>query len=284
MTASTPPVDTPAVLHFYDNHPINEEQILAAVRARGIAHEDIDEEVLKEHDQDHYGGTGAVDRLVAAAGIRADQHVLDVCSGMGGPARYIAHRTGCKVTGLDFTLSRHLGAQRLTQLAKLDGRVDFRHGNALQMPFADHTFDVVIGQEAWAHVPGKKQLLDECVRVAKPGGTIAFTDILRRRALPPEIWKRLHEGMTFTEIISADEYCALLRERGCEIVENRDLSAEWTEVLQARLEMYRGLKESTIARFGAAHFRKYDDAYSFFVSLYTDGLLGGALMVARCPG
>ena len=87
--------------------------------------------------------------------------------------------------------------------------------------------------------------------------------------------------MTFTEIVTADDYCRLLRERGCAIVECRDLSAEWTEVLRQRLQMYRSLKESTIAKFGQAHFEKYDDAYRFFVSLYADGLLGGALIVAR---
>lgn len=275
------PDTSAAVLDFYESHPINEEQILAAVKARGIPEADITEDVLKEHDQDHYGGIEAVDRLIQAAGLHRGQHVLDVCSGMGGPARYIADRIGCKVTGLDFTASRHAGAQRLTRLAKLDHLVDFRHGNALEMPFADAGFDALIGQEAWAHIPGKPRLIGECVRVVKPGGTIAFTDILERKPLPAPVWERLHRGMTFTELQSAEGYCTLLRERGCEIVECRDLSGEWTEVLRRRFEMYRGLKESTVAKFGEAHYRKYDDAYGFFVSLYADGLLGGALIVAK---
>lgn len=66
-----------------------------------------------------------------------------------GPARYLAHRYGCRVMGLDITASRHQSALRLTKLVKLDHLVDFRLGNALEMPFSDNTFDVVIGQEAW---------------------------------------------------------------------------------------------------------------------------------------
>ena len=57
--------------------------------------------------------------------------MLDVCSGMGGPARYLAHRLGCRVTGLDITESRYQGALRLTPLVGLDDLVDFRLGNAL---------------------------------------------------------------------------------------------------------------------------------------------------------
>jgi ubiquinone/menaquinone biosynthesis C-methylase UbiE len=270
-----------AVLQFYESHPINEEQIVAALKARGLDLAAVTEEHLKEHDQDHYGGTTAVDRLMAAAGIRAGQQVLDVCSGMGGPARYIAWRSGAKVTGLDFTLSRHDGAQRLTRLAGLEHLVDFRHGNALEMPFDDASFDVVIGQEAWAHVPDKPRLVSEVARVARPGGTIAFTDILQRRPLPADVLARLREGMTFNEIITADEYCRLLIERGCTIVQVSDLSEEWTAVLQQRHAMYRSLKDSTVASFGQAHYRKYDEAYGFFVSLYAQGLLGGSLIVAH---
>jgi hypothetical protein len=56
---------------------------------------------------------------------------------MGGPARYLAHRLGCRVTGLDITPSRHESAIRLTRLVGLDQLVDFSLGNALDMPFED---------------------------------------------------------------------------------------------------------------------------------------------------
>ncbi len=68
-------------------------------------------------------------------------------------------------------------------LVGLDHLVSFRHGNALAMPFGVAEFDVVIGQEAWCHVPDKARLIGECSRVLKPGGVIAFTDILRQPAL-----------------------------------------------------------------------------------------------------
>ena len=103
-----------AVEHFYDFHPISAQQIFDAVAARGIAKKDITEEVLQLHDQDHYGGTKAVDRLMTQASFISSDHLLDVCCGVGGPARYISWKSGCRVTGLDLTASRVAGAIELT--------------------------------------------------------------------------------------------------------------------------------------------------------------------------
>jgi len=269
------------VVAFYDAHPINEEQILHTLAAHGIAVEGLTEAILQNHDQDHFGGVEANDILAAKAGIGAQHVVLDVCSGMGGPARYLAQRIGCRVVGLDFTESRHLGAQRLTKLVGLDGLVSFRHGNALAMPFDDASFDVVIGQEAWCHVPDKPKLIAECARVVKHGGTIAFTDILRKPGLSDAELARLAQGMPFPTLESLEGYAGLLAANGCEVVLRDDLSAEWARILVQRLAMYRGLKDETVRKFGAEHFRKWDETYAFFVGLYQEGKLGGGRFVAR---
>jgi sarcosine/dimethylglycine N-methyltransferase len=163
-----------AVIRFYETHPINEQQIFRKLEADGIALEGLTEDILQAYDQDHFGGLEQLGILREKAGIGPDSRVLDVCSGVGGPARYLAHRYGCPVTGLDITESRHLAAQRLTGLVGLGHLVDFRLGNALAMPFADRSFDVVIGQEAFAHVPDKPRLIAECARVVKVGGAVCL--------------------------------------------------------------------------------------------------------------
>jgi ubiquinone/menaquinone biosynthesis C-methylase UbiE len=270
-----------SVIRFYETHPINEYEILEKLRADGIDLETLTEEILKDYDQDHFGGLEAVDVLAEKAGIDASTRVLDVCSGMGGPARYLAHRLGCRVTGLDITESRHEAAMRLTALVGLEHLVDFRLGNALDMPFADATFDVVIGQEAFAHVPDKPRLIAECARVVRPGGIIAFTDILRRETLSAAEFERLREDMTFQSLETLDGYGRLLARSGCALIGRDDLSIWWTEVLQGRLAMYRSLEDTTVARFGAAHFQKWDATYAFFVGLFAVGRLGGGRFVAR---
>ncbi len=269
------------VTTYYHTHPINEQQILDKLRREGVDLTRVSEDVLQQYDQDHFGGVAANEVLAGLARIEADTHVLDVCSGMGGPARYLAHNHGCRVTGLDLTESRVVSAGKLTRMAGLDDRVAFRHGNALDNPFPDKTFDVAIGQEAFCHIPDKALLIAECVRVLKVGGRIAFTDIVERNGMTEASRARLRREMTFTELQTLDGYRHLLEDAGCTVPHAEDLSAPWTDILKQRLEMYRGLKEPTVARFGAAHFQKWDDAYSFFVGCYETGELGGARLMAR---
>jgi len=270
-----------AVIQFYETHPINEQQILKKLEADGVALEGLTEDVLQHYDQDHFGGLEQLEILRDKAGIGPDSHVLDVCSGVGGPARYLASRYGCRVTGLDITESRHIAAQRLTRMVGLEHRVEARLGNALEMPFADQTFDVAIGQEAFAHVPDKPRLIAECARIVEVGGTIAFTDILRREGLPPDAYARLQREMTFLTLETLDGYVRLLEAAGCAAIEGEDLGALWTGILKRRLEMYRSLKDTTVERFGQEHFRRWDDAYAFFVGLFGAGQLTGGRLVAR---
>jgi ubiquinone/menaquinone biosynthesis C-methylase UbiE len=272
-----------SVVRYCDTHPINEAQILEKLRQQGIPLEGLSEEVLKEHDQDHYGGPEAVDILAREAGIDAASRVLDVCSGIGGPARYLAHRHGCRVTGIDLTQSRCDAATRLTRLVGLDRLVDFRCGSALEMPFADEAFDVVIGQEAWVHVPDKRRLVRECARAVRQGGRIAFTDVLARQPLPSPVRERLTRDMSFAAPATLAEYRRFLVEAGCEVLACEDLSDGWAEILKRRLEMYRGLRETTVARFGEAHYRHWVETYGFFVGLFAGGVLGGGRFSARRP-
>jgi ubiquinone/menaquinone biosynthesis C-methylase UbiE len=159
--------------------------------------------------------------------------------------------------------------------------VDFRHGSALDMPFAPASFDAVIGQEGWAHVPDKPRLIAECVRVVKPGGMIAFTDIMRGDCLTPDAASRVQREMAFASFETLDGYARLLADQVGTVLEQDDLTAQWAEILVQRLALYRSFRETTTARFGAEHFQKWDDTYAFFVGLFAERQLAGGRLVAR---
>lgn len=273
-----------AVEQFYDFHPISAAQVLAALDARGIARDAITEAELSAHDQDHYGGIGALERLMGVARFVPGDRVLDVCCGIGGPARYVAWKTGCRVTGLDLTASRVEGARELTALAGLADRVDFLHGDALRMPFGPASFTAVMSQEAFAHVPGKPTLVAQCARVLRPGGRLVFSDITHAGGLGADDAARLFEGMRFSEIATAADYAGWLHAAGMELVATVDLTEEWTRILVDRHAMYRSLEAQTVARLGREHFERYDRAYEHFVGLYGRGVLTGTLVHARRPG
>jgi|CXWL01.1.fsa_nt_gi ubiquinone/menaquinone biosynthesis C-methylase UbiE len=269
------------VVRFYDTHPINEDEILAKLAARGTNLGTLTEDELKDFDQDHYGGVQVVDALAQKAGIRREHHVLDVCSGMGGPARWIAHRIGCTVTGLDLTQSRVEAARRLTGRVGLESLVDFVQGDATAMPLPDAAFDVVMSQEAWLHIPDKAAVVGECARVVKPDGTIAFTDVVVRTALTAAEEQRMAAEMHAPGLATAAQYAGLLEKNGCRIDVRDDMAEPWKGILVDRLAMYRSLRDTTIAKFGEARFLQYDSLYNFFVGLFTAGKLGGVRIVAR---
>lgn len=270
-----------AVARYYDTHPINEHEILSKVAAKGIDLGALTQNELKDFDQDHYGGCDATDELAAAAEIRRGHAVLDVCCGLGGPARWLGYKIGCKVTGLDLTQSRIESARRLTERVALSDLVDFIHGDALQMPLPDATFDRVYGQEAWIHIPDKAKLLSECRRVIKPGGTLAFTDIIEIAPLTAGESAQMAAEMQFPSIVTAGQYLEHLEPNGFALQRHEDLSPAWKDILVGRLQMYRSLADTTIERFGLDHFRKWDRMYSTFVGLYVAGKLGGTRIVAK---
>ncbi|SVA05520.1 uncharacterized protein METZ01_LOCUS58374 [marine metagenome] len=268
---------------FYNTHPISESQVLDKLAQTGADTSILTVELLQHHDQDHFGGLAATDALARHAKINQSTHVLDLCCGLGGPARYLAYHHGCRVTGVDMNTDRLAGAVRLTERTKLQDRVLFHHANALQTGLADETFDVIVSQEAFCHIPNKKTLITECVRLLKPGGRIVYTDILARSSMTNEIRSRLETEMVFSELSTLEQYCHLLEEKGCQVIEVEDLSDNWAQILIDRLAMYRSLKEQTVSSFDLAHFQKWDRTYSFFVGLYRSGELGGGRFVAHKP-
>ena len=269
------------VIAFYDTHPINEDQVLRALAARGLDPERLTQAELSAHDQDHFGGLEANDTLIALAGIGPQHEVLDVCSGLGGPARHLADRVGCRVTGLDLNAGRVASARRFAKRVGLEDRVRFEQGDALAMPFGPESFDVVMGQEAWCHVPHKPRLIAECARVLRPGGVFAFTDILRRDGLSAAEMARLSADMAFPNLESLPGYCRLREANDCVVERCDDLSPWWTRVLVDRLAMYRSLGADTARNFGQARSADWDAFYAFFVGLYEQGRLGGGRFIAR---
>jgi SAM-dependent methyltransferase len=170
------------------------------------------------------------------AGITASSRVLDVCSALGGPARHLAGQFGCTVVGLDATVKMHDEALRRTKEAGLDGKVSFKLGNALDMPFRADTFDVVWGQDAWCYVTDKARLMRECARVLKPGGVVAFTDWVERGSMNEALCIALNSFMAFPYLETIDGYATLAESSGLQILECEDLTPDFARHVQGYLE------------------------------------------------
>jgi len=263
------------IIDFYDRHPISEGQVLDAVRrARGSA-DALTADDLYPFDQDHYGGLGAVDALARRAGITAASRVLDICAGLGGPARFLASRRGCRVVGVELNPGRAAGMERLTRRVGLRHAVSVVRGDATALPFGAGRFDACVSQEALLHVADKAAVLTEARRVLVAGGRLAFSDWIAHPGLGDVERARLEDWMAAVTLQSLDGYRALLGRVGFRGVEAEDLTDEWRAILRERLTMYRALREDTVRRLGEARYPEYDALYAFFVGLVEAGKLGG---------
>jgi SAM-dependent methyltransferase len=169
------------------------EAIVQALRASGKDPDAMTPGDLAPVDHFHTRGREATLELIRRAAIRRGARVLDVGGGLGGAARLLAAEHACRVTVLDLTAEYCRVGADLTRRVGLEARVDFRHGDALAMPFPAGAFEVVWTQHSSMNVPDKTALYREIRRVLAPGGTLALHEIMAGAHQPPHFpvpWAR----------------------------------------------------------------------------------------------
>ncbi len=167
-----------------DNHAISEHwgtgdvfaRILQAMEAAGIAPEMATMEQLAPVDHFHARGFPATIELGDRLPIESGHHLVDIGCGIGGPARYLAERFGCRVSGIDITAPFVEAANKLTALLKMDDQVAVELGDGHYLPFQDGIFDGGYTQHVTMNVEDRAQFFSEAFRVLKPGAYFALTE------------------------------------------------------------------------------------------------------------
>jgi sarcosine/dimethylglycine N-methyltransferase len=268
------------VAAFYSRHPISREQILARLSAQRGNLEALTPQELFPHDQDHYGGLAVVDTLAQRAGIGPGSQVADFCAGLGGPARYLAHKYGAVVTCIELNPDRAPGAWDLTRRVGLADRVHIVRGDVMRVPLAAGAMDAVISQEALLHVPDKRAVLAEAFRILRPGGRLAFTDWTEHRPLDAADYQSMWQGIAAQSIQSVASYRQLLEQVGFSDIQVEDLTGEWGGILAQRFDMYRQLRDETLRAGTPSGDEAFYASYARLVALVQSRDLGGGRFVA----
>jgi len=202
------------------------DSVLAAIDAAGLPKTGLKTADLAPLDQFHARGLAATKELAALAGIDAKSRVLDVGSGIGGPARHLAETLGCTVVGVDLTAEYCRLATALSARTTVADKVSFQPANALDLPFADGSFDVTWTQHVAMNIGDRPKLYGEMYRVLKPGGRIAFYDavaITGQEPVFPVPWAR---DASTSFLWEADATRAVLEKTGFKIRTWRDATEE----------------------------------------------------------
>lgn len=155
------------------------------------------EQVWGEHmHHGYYGSTGKekkdrrqaqidlIEEFLVWAEVRQAQQILDVGCGIGGSSLYLAQKFDASATGITLSPVQASRATERAQEAGLATKVQFQVADALDMPFADDTFDFVWSMESGEHMPDKEKFIQECYRVLKPGGIFLMATWCHRPITP----------------------------------------------------------------------------------------------------
>lgn len=157
------------------------DRIITTFERAGFQTENLTLDDLALIDQLHAGGIEATRYLAERAGMKPGMTVLDLGSGLGGPARVLAAEFRCQVTGVDITEDFVLASRQLTDLMGLTDSASFLIGNALDLDFKDASFDAVWIQNSVMNIENKAQVFREAHRVLKGGGVLALESIMADR-------------------------------------------------------------------------------------------------------
>ena len=155
------------------------DSILGALRAMGKDAASLRPPDLAPVDEFHIRGREATLELARRAALQPDVRVLDVGSGLGGSARYLASEHGCHVVGVDITSEYVEIARALAGLVGLKELVEFHQGSALALPFGRESFDVAWTEHVQMNIADKRRFYGEITRVLKPRGRLVFHDVFR---------------------------------------------------------------------------------------------------------
>jgi sarcosine/dimethylglycine N-methyltransferase len=271
---------TTQTIYFYDRHPISLDIILAKLRANRGHLDGLRPDDLFPHDQDHYGGLAATDELARGAQIGSETRVADFCAGLGGTVRYLAHKYGAQVTGIELTPSRVSGAQELITRVGLQDKARVIEGNVMSVPLADATMDAVVSQEAFCHVPDPAKALSEAFRILRKDGRLAFTDWIANEPLSTDDSQLMWDGMAIQPLRSIPDYRRLVEGTGFKINSTTDLTGEWAPILKQRLAMYQRLREEARQAGTPTGHDAFHKSYIRFVELIQQRKMGGVRIIA----
>lgn len=197
------------------------ERLRAALVEDGVDPDHPDIEALAHYDHFHSRGLEATREIADALDVAPTDDLLDIGSGLGGPARYFAQRFGCRVTGIDLTAEFCEVAREMTRLLALEDRVKFERGDALAMPFADARFDGAYSMNVSMNIKDKSALYREVGRVLKPGAWLVFSELLRGPGPEPDYptpWARSAEASFLSTL---EETQRALKSAGFELTDTR---------------------------------------------------------------
>jgi phosphoethanolamine N-methyltransferase len=230
------------------------------------------------------GGPGNVAKMLAGVDTE-DKRILDIGSGIGGPAREMASAHGAEVIGIDLEAPLVERARADAARAGLDDRCRFMQVEVGPLPFADDEFDIVVSSGALTQTEDKLAIFGEILRVLRPDGWFSAYDWMKTDgdySADMLYWFEM-EGLTYA-MVTLEEQAALLREAGFVNVAAEDATDWYRRKARREYERLRGeLGPALIELLGADEARHFIENWRAMVLVIDSGEMRQAYCRGQKP-
>ena len=205
------------------------EDILTMIESAGLDPDNLTPEQLAPMDHLHGRGVDATIELLGLINPKPEMHILDIGSGVGGPARLAAKIFGSRVTGIDLTQEFCDIATMLTERSNMTDQVIIQQASAIDLPFEDESFDAAYSQNVSMNIIDKESFYSEAFRILRPGCIFICAEYAEGEGGPPVFpvpWALRQED---SYLLNPYDICQIIEKVGFEIIDFQDQSKAMIE-------------------------------------------------------
>lgn len=205
-------------------------------------------------------------RFIERLELKPSSSILEIACGSGGPALFMAQKTGCSILGIDNNEKGIAAANKMSFERGLASKVRFQYADAgTRLPFENSSFDSVICIDAVNHLPNRSQVLGEWHRVLKPGGRILFTDPIIVTGILTSEEITIRSSIGYFLFVPAGENERIITETGFELLYSQDVTDNEVMVSKRWYDARAKQKDDLIKMEGA---ETYEGQQKFLSTVY----------------
>ncbi len=236
---------------------------------------------LFKFDQLHYNGTKAVDFAIKKTKINKNKLVLEIGSGIGGPARYIGYKTKSLVTALELQKDQNKVAKILTKKCNLTEYIKHIEGDILKYKWREKTFDVVVSWLTLYHIKKHNELLTKCHKIIKDDGLFFAEDIIAEKKLNNEDLLYLSKELFANYLPTYNQYLLDLEKSGFKILYHKNMGNNWSKFVNKRKKNYDKDRKRHIRVHGKKIFENVSHFYKVVDKFFKSKKIGGIKIIAK---